>query len=210
MNLRQTVFVVDDDVSVREAIRDNLQASGYEVEAYGSAKEFLQAYDPSRPGCLILDVRMPEMDGMDLLHHLAEYRPRIPIIMLSAHGDIPTAVDAIQKGALDFLEKPYDPSVLRQKLAAALVRDAEQRRKQEEIDEIQQRYRQLTPREREVLDWLVDGKLPRTIAKILGTALSTVGNQRASILKKMKADSVVHLKDMMALLDPNNGSSTES
>ncbi len=210
MNPRQTVFIVDDEAPVRKALRLMLQTAGYQVEAYGSAEEFLGAYDPSRPGCLILDVRMPGMDGMELLRHLIEHRHRIPVIMLTAHGDIPMTVDAIHTGALDFLEKPVDPEVLRQKLAAALVKNTEQRLEQEELDEILQRLGELTRREREVLDLLVDGKPVRTVARALGTAQSTVRNQRASILKKMRADTVADLMKMMAVVHRNNGSSTGS
>ena len=198
MTSSQTVFVVDDEEPVRKALRLMLETSGFQVETFPTAQAFLDTYRPSMPGCLILDVRMPGMDGMQLLRELAhrDYYP--PIIMLTAHGDIPMAVDAIQTGAIDFLEKPAEPAAIQEKVTAALAKDAESRRGKAERDEIRSAYDQLTPREREVLELLVDGKSTKTIATVLGTAESTVRLHRSSIFKKMRADSVPDLINLMS------------
>jgi len=200
MTDRQTVFVVDDEASVRKALRLMLEAAGHNVLTFCSAEEFLDAYDASESGCLLLDVMMPGMDGMELLRRLANPRLAIPVIMLTGHGDIPMAVNAIQIGAVGFLEKPANPVVLREKVAEALSKNAGERREQEEREEILHLYNGLTPRERQVTKLLVDGKPPKMIAKALGTAYSTVRNQRASILKKMRADNVPDLAKMINLL----------
>lgn len=190
MDTEQTVFVVDDEEPVRKAVRLIAERAGHTVEVFASARDFLDAYGPARAGCLILDVRMPGMDGMELLRHLQKEDAPIPIIMLTAHGDVPMAVDAMKTGAVEFLEKPADPAVLREKIAAALERDANWRLDEEERQEIRDCYEQLTAREREVAELLVDGKSCKIIGTILGTSESTVRVQRGSILKKMRADNV--------------------
>jgi FixJ family two-component response regulator len=177
-----------------------LEAAGHHVATFGTAEEFLHAYDPLDSGCLLLDVMMPGMDGMELLRRLNHRRPAIPVIMLTGHGDIPMAVDAIQIGAFGFLEKPANPKALREKVAAALAKEAEQRCEREERDEILARFNQLTARERQVARLLIDGKRPKSIATALGTAHSTVRNQQASILKKMRADNVPDLAKMINML----------
>ncbi len=198
MSSSQTVFVVDDEAAVRKALKLMLQAAGYEVELFESALAFLKDYDSSVPGCLILDVRMPGMDGMELLERLSESDIFIPVIILTAHGDIPMAVDAIKIGAIEFFEKPADANILREKVADALAIDTKWRQGEEEREEIRQRHNNLTPREREVVELMVDGKTSRTIATVLGTAQNTVRVQRASIMKKMQADSPGDLIKMMA------------
>lgn len=196
----QTVFVVDDEPAVRKAIRLMLLSAGHKVETFASATEFLEAYDPSRPGCLVSDVRMPGMDGMQLLRELAK-RGELPVVMLSAHGDIPMAVAAIKVGAIDFLEKPADANLLRRKVASALAIDAEARRNKEERDEISNRLATLTARERQVLEYLIDSKSSRTIASILGTSHNTVRVQRTSVMKKMHADNVADLVKMRNMVE---------
>lgn len=192
------VCVVDDDDSVRKAVRLILETAGHQVQSFDSATAFLDSFDPSRPGCLISDVRMPVMDGMELLRELSARNARIPILMLSAHGDIPMAVDALKIGAVDFLEKPVEADLLRQKVAAAIERDAEQRRGSEEREEIRRQLDTLTSREREVLDLLVAGKDAKVIAKVLGTSHNTVRVQRSSLMKKMHADNVADLVRMIS------------
>lgn len=197
----QTVFVVDDEPSVRKAVGLIVEQAGHQVMTFASAAEFLDHYDGSQPGCLVSDVRMPGMDGMALLRHLREHGKQIPVVMLSAHGDIPMAVTAVQTGALDFLEKPADPNKLRQKVAQALTLDAEWRRGQEEREEVEGMVSALTPREGEVLSLLVDGKDAKIVAQVLGTSHNTVRVQRASIMKKMRADNLADLVRMTKLIE---------
>jgi two-component system response regulator FixJ len=197
MSRPQTVFVVDDEPSVRKAVRLILEAASHNVETFDSAMAFLDAYDDSRPGCLVSDVRMPEMDGMALLRRLAAQGAKLPVLMLSAHGDIPMAVKALNTGAIDFLEKPFDADVLRRIVSDALIRDAEWRFGQVEREAIEQLLADLTVREREVLDLLVGGKHAKTIALALGTSHNTVRVQRASIMRKMRADTIGDLMRMM-------------
>ena len=197
----QIVFVVDDEPTVRKAVSLILEQAGHRIETFASAAEFLDRYDGSQPGCLVSDVRMPGMDGMELLRHLSEQGRKIPVVMLSAHGDIPMAIDAVKTGAIDFLEKPADPDVLRQKVAGALALELEWRLHLDEKEEIAQLASALTPRELEVLRLLVDGKDAKIVAQVLGSSYNTVRVQRASIMKKMKADNIADLVRMMNLID---------
>jgi two-component system, LuxR family, response regulator FixJ len=196
-----TVFVVDDDAAVRKAVRLMLLSAGHEVETFASAQEFLDAHDPTRPGCLVCDVRMPGIDGMELLQILSDIKTTLPIVMLTAHGDVPMAVSAMQIGAVDFLEKPAAAHVLRRKVADALSRNSQQRANQMELEETRQLIETLTAREREVFMFLVNGKAPRTIATILGTSKNTVRVQRVSIMKKLKADNIADLINKVQDLD---------
>ena len=197
----QTVFVVDDEPVVRKAVSLILEQGGHRIETFASSAEFLERYDGSQPGCLVSDVRMPGMDGMDLLRHLSQQGIRIPVVMLSAHGDIPMAIDAVKTGAIDFLEKPADPDVLRQKVAGALATDLTWRLDLDEKEEIKQLESTLTAREREVLKLLVDGKSAKIVAQILGSSYNTVRVQRASIMKKMRADNIADLVRMTNLIE---------
>lgn len=198
--MKPTVFVVDDDDAVRKAVQLILEMAGHHILPFSSAVSFLEQYDPEVPGCLVSDVRMPGMDGMELLRELSDRGAMIPILMLSAHGDIPMAVRALKIGAIDFLEKPADPDVLREKVAAALVKDSEWRMDAAGRIEIVQLMSTLTAREREVLDLFVDGKDAKTVAKILGTSHNTVRVQRSSIMKKMQADNVADIVRMMSII----------
>ncbi|MCL4118591.1 UNVERIFIED_CONTAM: hypothetical protein GTU68_006474 [Idotea baltica] len=200
-NHSPTVFIVDDEPAVRKAIGLIIEQAGHNIATFGSAAEFLECYDPSRPGCLVSDVRMPGMDGMALLRHMMGLGKTIPVVMLSAHGDIPMAVSAVQTGAIDFLEKPADPETLRQKVATALALDAQWRQGEDERAEIEQMLSSLTPREREVLSLLVDGKDAKIVAQVLGTSHNTVRVQRSSIMKKMRADNLADLVRMTNLVE---------
>jgi FixJ family two-component response regulator len=188
-----TVFVVDDEPPVRKALRCLLQTADFRVETFASAEEFLEAYDGERPGCLVLDVRMPGMDGLELQRRLAAERLSLPIIMLSAHADVPMAVAALQEGAVHFLEKPVDDEELLHRVRDALELDAQLRRHRAEYAEINARLATLTDREREVLELLVTGKSAKLIALVLGTSCHTVNHQRAAILKKMHAPTIAEL-----------------
>ncbi|MEO2015024.1 MAG: response regulator [Fuerstiella sp.] len=198
----QTVFVVDDEPVVRKAVSLILEQAGHRIEAFASAAEFLERYDGSQSGCLVSDVRMPGMDGMEVLRHLSQQGRKIPVVMLSAHGDIPMAIDAVKTGAIDFLEKPADPDVLRQKVAGALAMDRTWRLDRDEKQEIEQLASTLTPRELEVLRLLVEGKNTKIVAQVLGSSYNTVRVQRASIMKKMKADNIADLVRMTNLIQP--------
>jgi two-component system response regulator FixJ len=195
-----TVFVVDDDASVRESLSFLLKAVGQSVEAFEDAQSFLEAYSSARPGCLILDVRMPGMDGLELQRLLAREAPRLPVIMLTAHGDLPMAVDSMRAGAWHFVEKPYDRKRLLGIIEEALSADREFRMRNAERLEIEQNLASLTEREREVLELLVDGKSTKMAALALGTSPNTIAHQRASILEKMQAESVVDLSRMLHLV----------
>lgn len=196
-----TVFVVDDDLSVRESLSLLLKATGHQTRAYADAQAFLDAFDPAMPGCLILDVRMPGMDGIQLQRLLADRAPHLPVIMLTAHGDLPMAVDSMRSGAWHFVEKPYDKDRLLGIVGEALEADLDFRRENAERIEIQDRLTTLTAREREVADQLADGKSTKLVALALGTSPNTIAHQRAKILEKMQADSVVDLTRMLMLID---------
>lgn len=194
-----TVFVVDDDPSVRESLSLLLTAVGHSVDTFSGAEEFLEAWSSDRPGCLILDVRMPGMDGLQLQRLLAERCPQVPVIMLTAHGDVTMAVDAVRSGAWHFVEKPYERQNLLGIIEEALKTDRENRSTNAEGFEVLSRMNLLTDREREVMEQLVDGKSTKIVAQILGTSPHTIAHQRASILEKMQADSVVDLTRMILL-----------
>lgn len=199
-----TVFVVDDDASVRESLSFLLKAVGHSVELFEDARSFLDAYSVDRPGCLILDVRMPGMDGLELQRVLAQKAPRLPVIMLTAHGDLPMAVDSMRAGAWHFVEKPYERQRLLNIIQEALQADREFRMRNAERLEIERNLASLTEREMEVLELLVDGKSTKMAATVLGTSPNTIAHQRASILQKMAAESVVDLARMVHLARPDS------
>lgn len=194
-----TVFVVDDDPAIRDSLSLLLKAVGHHPRVFEDAQSFLDAYDRSQPGCLILDVRMPGMDGLELQRLLSERAPHLPVIMLTAHGDLPMAVDAIRSGAWHFVEKPYEKNRLLGVIEQALESDRQWRMVNAERFEIEARLATLTAREREVLDQLVDGKGTKAVALALGTSPNTVAHQRATILEKLQAESVVDATRMVLL-----------
>lgn len=200
----QTVFIVDDEPVVRKAVSLIVEQTGHQILTFASATEFLEYYDGSQPGCLISDVRMPGMDGMELLRQLKALGHKIPVVMLSAHGDIAMAVAAVKLGAIDFLEKPADPETLRDKVRNALAVDKQWQMERAEQDEVDQLLSTLTPRERQVLDLLIDGKDAKLIAQILGSAHNTVRVQRANLMKKMRADNIADLVRMTSHLASEN------
>jgi FixJ family two-component response regulator len=196
MNPRGTVHLVDDDEALRRATVRLLSSCGFEVRAFGSADEFLQAYDPSAPGCLLLDMRMPGRSGIELQEHLIE-RGCVPqTVFLTGHGDVPTSVRAMKSGAIDFLEKPVQEEALVAALERAIARDEEDRRARADLSVLKTRYESLTSREREVLVEIVAGQLNKQAARSLGIAERTVKLHRSRVLEKMRAPSLAELVRM--------------
>jgi FixJ family two-component response regulator len=195
-----TVFIVDDDQAVRDALRLLMDAADLAVETFPDARAFLAAVPNDRAGCLVLDVRMPEIDGLELQRQLAARGSRLPIIILTGHGDVPMAVEALRAGALDFIQKPVESKQLLARIEEAIAVDAKARSQNADLTEIESRLAKLTPRETEVLDRIVEGLPTKAIAMTLGSSFNTVQNQRASILKKMHAESVADLVRMVMIV----------
>jgi len=193
MESQATIFVVDDDEAVRDALSLLMKSAGLPVETYSSAQAFLDAYDPLRPGCLVLDIRMPGMSGTELQEQLREQQIHIPIIIITGHGDVPTAVDAVQKGAVDFIQKPFDDHVLLGRIRCAIAQDAQWRREQAKRAEVEALLAKLTPREREVMDLLVAGQSNKEIALELGLSRKTVDIHRAHVMMKLRIGSLAEL-----------------
>jgi RNA polymerase sigma factor (sigma-70 family) len=209
MSNEPTVFIVDDDNEVREAIGLLMDSVGLASERYDSAWAYLACFDPARPGCLVLDVRMRHMSGLELQERLAEEPIHPPIIIITGHGDVPMAVRAVKNGAVDFIEKPFNDQALLDAVHRALDIDAEQRGHAEEISDINERLERLTKREREVLEQIVDGKRNKVIAVDLGISQSTVEAHRAKVMEKLEARSLSELMRMMLLVDPKNARNKE-
>ena len=188
-----TVFVVDDDEAVRDSIRWLLESSNYKVELFDSGESFMTHYQPDQVGVLLLDVRMNGMSGLEVQDHLIARKSDLPIIMLTAYGDVQMAVPALKKGAVDFIEKPFDHAALRQLVEKMLV-EAVRRRSQNERELIgRQKMAKLTPRERQVLERIVSGRLNKQIADDLGISIKTVEAHRASIMDKTASGTVADL-----------------
>ena len=181
----QTVFVVDDDAAVRDSIKELVESVGLQAEGYDSALAFLDAFESQRPGCLVLDVRMAEMSGLVLQERLNELEASIPVILLTGHGDVPMAVQAMRSGAVDFIQKPYREQALLDSINAALTTDAAARRSSVAMDDIEQRLSSLTGREREVLDQILSGLTGKEIARELGVSPRTVEAHRKNLLHKL-------------------------
>jgi two-component system response regulator FixJ len=191
------VMVVDDDSGVRNAMRSLLKSVGLECSLFASAQEFLDAHDPSQPGCLLLDIRMPGMSGLELQQQLNLRGAVIPVIFMTGHGDIPMAVEAMQHGAFDFLQKPFRDQDLLDRIQRAIAKDGELRKSLGEHARIKSHLESLTPREREVLDLMTQGKQNKAIAQDLGVSPRTVEIHRARVMEKMSAQSVAELVRMM-------------
>jgi len=193
---RPVIFVVDDDASVREAVSNLLESIGLQSESFESAEEFMYARRPDAPSCLLLDVRLPGLNGLDFQDKLEKSGRRIPIVFITAHGDIPMTSRAMKAGAVDFLTKPFQKQELLTAINQALDRDRAARRAESEISALRSRFETLTPREHEVMELVVEGLMNREIAAKLGVTEITVKVHRGRVMEKMEADSLAHLVRM--------------
>jgi two-component system response regulator FixJ len=191
-----TVFVVDDDPYLREAAQKLIRSIGLEVETYASAEEYLGCFDGARPGCLLLDVRLRGMSGLELLERLSQERAQIPIIVLTGFGDVPMAVRALKLGAVEFVQKPYNPQDLLERIRKAVAHDLRERQQRAELDEVKDRLSSLTARERQVMDLVVSGCSNKEIAARLGLSQKTVETHRIHIMQKARANNAVELTRM--------------
>lgn len=201
---RATVFVVDDDPAVRRSMQRLLETVPHPVVTYACAEEYLEEYDPEQPGCLVADVRMPGMNGIELHERLLAEGRTIPVILVTGHGDVSMAVSAMQRGAMDFIEKPFRPQMLLDRIADALAQDAKDRRERANRESAVRRIESLTPREHEVLRWVVKGKPNKQIAAILGICHKTVENHRARIMQKTGAGSLPELVRLALLANESD------
>jgi FixJ family two-component response regulator len=188
-----TIFIVDDDAAVRKSLARLLRSAGLAVDTFASPREFLDRHDPNTPGCLVLDVSMPGLNGLELQEALIAGGHELAIVFLTGHGDIPMSVEAMKRGAVDFLTKPVNDDDLLNAVRAATEKDRLQRQARAEVADIRQRLATLTPREREVLQHLITGQLNKQIAADLGTVEKTIKVHRARVMEKMKVHSVAEL-----------------
>ena len=199
------VFIVDDDEAVRNALRLLLRSVGLAATALPNAQQFLQTYDPHQPGCLVLDVRMPGMSGLELQQQLNLRGAMLPVIFITGHGDIPMAVDAMQQGAFDFLQKPFRDQDLIDRIQRALERDRANRSEMDQKERARERLDSLTPREREILMLVTQGKPNKVMAADLGVSQRTVEIHRARVMEKMGVSSLAQLVRIVVDLGEDGG-----
>ena len=200
-----TVFIVDDDAAFRDSLCWLLESAGHRVAAYPAAAAFLAAHDPHQPGCLVLDIRMPGMNGLELQDELQRRVISIPIIFVTGHGDVPMAVSAIKKGAAEFIEKPFNDQTFLRLVEKALKLDAAQRREQARRMSVAARLDKLTAREREIMQFVIAGKMNKTIADELCISMKTVEAHRAKVMQKMGVGSVAKLVQIVLETAPARG-----
>jgi RNA polymerase sigma factor (sigma-70 family) len=203
-----TVFIVDDDQAVRDSLRWVIESAGFTVKAYPSAESFLQGLEPDQPGCLVLDVRMPEMDGLQLQKSLSAENHLLPIIFVSAHGSVPDAVGALREGAIDFLTKPFDNEVLLERIQSSIELDRKRREARQQQESISARMAKLTLRERQVLELIVMGKPNKIVAAELGISTKTVEIHRSRVMEKLAARNLAELIHLTGLLRDTEESAT--
>jgi len=203
MYIDPTVFVVDDDLAIRQSLEWLLQSAGLQVEIFASAEEYFSQFDPERPGCLVLDLRMPGIDGLTLQETLIHEDIRLPIIFITGHGDVPQAVQAIQRGAVDFIEKPFDDQMLLSRIREALELDRENRATRALANRIREKIDRLTRREREVLDAMAAGQANKIIADQLGLSVRTVELHRHHVMSKLETHSLADIIHMLTIYNQN-------
>lgn len=196
-----TVFIVDDDEAVRDSLSLLMESESLPATCFSSADEFLAAYDDNQPGCLLLDIRMPGMTGLQLRDWLEEHGATLPILFITGHGDVPMAVEAMKRGAIDFIQKPFSDEELLNRVRQALESEADERAAREQRDSVRARLEKLTPREREVMSQIVLGRVNKVIAQELGISQRTVEIHRARVMHKMRARSIAELVRLAGLLD---------
>ena len=199
MNPGPTIFVVDDNPTTRQALARLLESAGFRAETYSRAQAFLDAYDPTRPGCVLLDIRMPGMSGLELQDALTRQRIRVPVIIVSAHDQVENVVRAVKRGAVDFIKKPYRSQILLDRIHQALELDARQRQQDSKRAAAAARVATLSPREREIMDLLAAGLSAKAIAFRLHISRSTVDIHRMHLMNKLQASSVVDLVQLARL-----------
>jgi len=193
MNSDVMVYIVDDDAAVRRSLAMLMQSVGYKVKSYASAREFLDAFDLSLAGCLVLDVRMPEISGLDLQQMLVQNKIKIPVIIITGHGDVPMAVRAMKEGAVDFIEKPFHDQDLLDSISRAIASSVENQKQRNGQIKFLKLFSSLSPREKQVMETLVAGKQCKVIASELGISPKTVDVHRSHIMEKMQVKSLVEL-----------------
>ena len=201
MKIEPTVFIVDDDEAVRQSLYLLAESVGLQARCFVGSREFLDAYDPSLPGCLVLDIRMPGMSGLELRAKLTERKIDLPVIFLTGHGDVDMGVGAMKTGAVDFIQKPPNEEALLDSIQKAIQQDAEKRRHSAERDIVTERLVSLTKRERQIMDLLVQGQPDKQIALELEISIRAVGLHRRKILEKFSVNSVVELTRLVMKLD---------
>ena len=193
MSSEPTVFVVDDDSEVRDTLQWLVESVGLNIETFASAQEFLNAYDPKRPGCLVTDVRMPGMSGIELQAKLMAEEVTLPIIIVSGYADVPTAVRSMKGGAIDFVEKPFNEQMMLERIQLSILEDARLRQKRAQGERAQARLQSLTPREHQVMDLVILGRSNQEIARELDISPKTVEVHRSHVMAKMEAHSLAEL-----------------